>query len=107
MRQPSILDVLHAVSEVGASHPEIHTWWYAPVRRMRLRGEMLREEHGRAELEVVVEAGSPDADLSRIGRELAESLGGGGAVSVRKHRGQAEERQLYRLLTRQEPRTAS
>jgi len=107
LTQPSILDVLRAVTEVGAAHPEVHTWWYSPARRLRLRGGEAPRPGNDAALEVVVEAQAAAADLGRIGLELAERLRGGAPVVVRPHRGEGEERQLYRLLTRDRPRTES
>jgi hypothetical protein len=98
MRQPSILDVLRAVREVGFTHPEVRAWWYAPGRRMRLQGTLAGEEGGEA-LEIVIETDAGAADLAGIGGDLADRLRRG-PVSVRPHRGTGEERQLYRLLSR-------
>jgi hypothetical protein len=97
MRQPSILNVLRAVRQVGPAHPEVRAWWYAPARRLRLHGA-LPEGEGDA-VEVVVELDLQGADLAAIGGEIAQSLQSG-PVSVRPHRGADEERQLYRLLSR-------
>jgi hypothetical protein len=97
MRQPSILNVLRAVRQVGPAHPEVRAWWYAPARRLRLHGA-LPEGEGDA-VEVVVELDLQGADLAAIGGEIAQSLRSG-PVSVRPHRGADEERQLYRLLSR-------
>lgn len=100
MRQPSILDVVRAVTEVGAAHPEVATWWYAPPQRLRLRGELPPEVQEPPPVEVVVElGGSPDADYERIAGELAAYLSGG-RVRVRAHRGANEERQLFRLRSK-------
>jgi hypothetical protein len=105
MRQPSILDVVRAVSEVGPSHPEVRSWWYAPPRRLRLRGD--READGSRRpvtIEVVVEApeGGFDELAAELSRHLRES-----PVSVRTYRGAGEERQLYRLRTREKLRVVS
>jgi hypothetical protein len=97
MRQPSILNVLRAVRQVGPAHPEVRAWWYAPARRLRLHGA-LPEGEGDA-VEVVVELDLQGTDLAAIGGEIAQSLRSG-PVSVRPHRGADEERQLYRLLSR-------
>ena len=98
MRRPSILDVLRAVREVGPAHPRVRAWWYAPGRRLRLPGGLAGEDTG-ATLEIVVETDGDGADLERIGGDLADRLRPG-PVSVRFHRGNAEERQLYRLLSK-------
>lgn len=98
MRRPSILDVLRAVKEVGAAHPEVRAWWYAPGRRLRLQGALPGVEDGES-LEVVVEADIDGVDLAGIGADLADRLRSG-PVSVRPHRGSGEEGQLYRLLSR-------
>ena len=103
MRQPSILDVLRAVREVGPTHPEVRAWWYAPGQRVRLQGVLAGEE-ARDALEVVIEADGDGADLPRIAGDLADRLRHG-RVAVRRHRGNAEERQLYRLLSRGKPVT--
>ena len=98
MRRPSILDVLRAVRDVSRAHPDVRAWWYAPGRGLRPQGALAGEEAGGA-LEVVVETDGGAADLARIGSELSDRLRSG-PVSVRAHRGEAEERQLYRLLSR-------
>ena len=61
MRQPSILDVLRAVRDVGPTHPEVRAWWYAPGQRVRLQGVLAGEE-ARDALEVVIETdvGEPE-----------------------------------------------
>lgn len=97
MRRPSILDVLCAVREVSRSHPEVRAWWYAPGHALRLRGALTGEGGGGA-LEVVVET-DDNVDLARIGGEISDRLHRV-PVSVRPRRGDAEERQLYRLLSR-------
>ncbi len=98
MRQPTILDVLRAVRDVGPAHPEVRAWWYAPGRRVRLQGTLAGEGGGEA-VEIVVETDAGAADLAGIGGDLADRLRRG-PVSVRPHRGTGEERQLYRLLSR-------
>jgi hypothetical protein len=98
MRQPSILDVLRAVRDVGRAHPEVRAWWYAPGRRMRPQGGVAGGEAGDA-VEIVVETDAGAIDLAGIGGDLADRLRRG-PVSVRPHRGTGEERQLYRLLSR-------
>ncbi len=99
MRTPSILDVLRAVTEVAAAQRDVEGWWYAPARRLRLTGELPgtpREVHS---LEVVVEvAGTAEVDCAGIAAELSSRLAGQ-PVSVRPHRGAAEERQLFRLVS--------
>ena len=101
MRPPSILDVLRAVRDVVPAHPEVRAWWYAPSRGSRLHGGRPGEESDAA-LEVIIETDTPGADLARIGRDLADRLRRG-PVSVRPHRGNGEERQLYRLMSRGRP----
>jgi len=98
MRRSSILDVLRAVRDVGSAHPEVRAWWYAPGRRLPLPGALAGEEAGKT-LEVVVEIDDAGADLAGISGDLAARLRQG-PVSVRAHQGNAEERQLYRLLSR-------
>jgi hypothetical protein len=101
VRQPSILDVVRAVTEVSPSHPEIRTWWYAPPKRLRLRGE-LEADGSRTQqiVEVAVDAVSPSADFDALASELSRKLRGS-PVTVRTFRGADEERQLYRLLSRE------
>jgi len=88
MRQPSILDLVRAVTEVAPAHPEVAVWWYTRAA-----------EPGAPPMVVVLEGregARPDA--ARIGAELAERLGPGGAA-VRLHGGAGETHALYRLLT--------
>ncbi len=99
MRQPSILDMLRAVKEVGSAHAEVRAFWYAPTRRLRLQGELPGSQASES-VEVVVEADSTAIDLSVIGDALGRSLRGV-PVTVRRHRGASEERQLYRLWSRE------
>ena len=99
MRHARILDVLRAVTEASASRPEVETWWYAPARRLRLMGELPRNGQETASLEVVVEIDPAiSADCDGIAAELSRRLPGS-PVSVRLHRGAAEERQLFRLVS--------
>lgn len=107
MRTPSILDVLRAVISVAAAHPEVDAWWYAPPRRLRLRGE-LPGAASAPPLEVVVEAAAgAEVDEDHLAAELAPRLPGQ-AVAVRPHRGAGEERRLFRLVSRHSPaRSAS
>jgi hypothetical protein len=99
MRQPSILDVLRAVRDVGAAHPEVRAWWYAPAQRLRLQGAV-PEQGENPSIEIAIEVDKDDADLKGISAKI-EDLLGCRPVSVRPHRGSGEERQLYRLLSRE------
>jgi hypothetical protein len=100
VKQPSILDVVRAVTELGSSHPEIRAWWYAPPKRLRLRGELEPDGSRKQQVvDVAVEASS-SADLDALAGELSRKLRGS-PVSVRRFRGADEERQLYRLLSRE------
>ena len=98
MRQPSILDVLRAVRDVGADHPEVRAWWYAPARRLRLQGAVPSSDET-PPIEIAIEVDKDEADLKGISSKIEELLGCR-PVSVRPHRGPGEERQLYRLLSR-------
>jgi hypothetical protein len=103
MRPPSILDVLGAVKAVAAAHPEVASWWYAPGQRLRLAGELPHAGEAEVTVEIVVEmsggtdgAQSPGA-VEAIGRELSRAMGM--PVRARAHRGSAEERSLFRLVS--------
>lgn len=88
MRPPSILDLVHAVTELTPAHPEVAVWWYARTG-----------EPGAPPMLLVLEARDgvrPDASL--VEAELTRRLGPA-AVAVRLHRGAGETRGLYRLLT--------
>jgi hypothetical protein len=97
MRPPSILDVLRAVKRVAAAHPEVASWWYAPPQRLRLTGE-LPLTSSEVTLEVVLDVPSDGAALDAIGGELSRAVGGF-PVRARAHRGAAEERPLFRLVS--------
>ena len=99
-RPPRILDVLSAVGRVAPQHPEIESWWYAPRRRMPLNGELPRRSSELLPLEIVVQSRSDTSasTCTNVAFELAAYLGE--HVGVREHRGEAEERHLFRLLTR-------
>ena len=99
MRQPSVLDILRAVKEVGPAHAEVRAFWYAPTRKLRLQGELPGSQTSGG-VEVVVEVDTPAIDLTAIADELGRSLRGV-PVTVRRHRGASEERQLYRLWSRE------
>jgi hypothetical protein len=99
MRQPSILDMLRAVKQVGSAQAEVRAFWYAPTRKLRLRGEVPGSQTPES-VEVVVDVDSPAIDLSVIADALGRSLQGV-PVTVRRHRGASEERQLYRLWSRE------
>jgi hypothetical protein len=96
--QRAILDVLRAVTEVDALHPEVEAWWYAPARRLRLLGELPVSNRDIPSVEVVVSAPGVSVDREAIAAELSRRLLGH-PVSVRLHRGPAEERQLFRLVS--------
>jgi len=98
MRQPSILDVLRAVRDVGSAHPEVRAWWYAPARRLRLHGEV-PSPSDKTGIEIAIQVDKDDADLEGISSKIEQVLGCR-PVSVRPHRGPGEERRLFRLLSR-------
>lgn len=87
MRPPTILDVVQAVTRLAPSYPEVAVWWFAPAATGASRVLLVLEPRERA---------LPDA--ASIGSELAGRFGPG-AVTVRVHRGAAEEQARYRLLT--------
>lgn len=98
MRHPRILDVMRAVRVVALAHKEIRSFWYAPVRRLELAGQ-LAAAPSVPELEVAVEpqaSASPDFDA--IARELTALLRPA-VVAVRAYRGDGEERHLFRLIS--------
>lgn len=104
MRRPSILDVVQAVTAVAPSHLEVRAWWYAPPTRFHLRGA--RSDDRAHRIEVVIElhaTGRPHLDS--IEADLSAQLGGTPA-SVREHRGEGEERRLFRVLQQRPDETA-
>src|SRR3954453_13458764 len=99
MRAPTILDIIHAVTEVAPAYPEVTVWWY--VRASTEGG------NGAQPVQIVLEAVDGVApDVARIGPELGQRLGGA-AVSARAHHGAAETAPLYRVLTTGNPRGAA
>ncbi len=102
MKQPSILDVVHGVKTVAPGHPDVRVWWYTPPQRLRLAGELPTSGPAEIALEVVLEAPSADAlRCALIAKELSLALSGA-KVGVRLHKGAAEERPLFRIVTRAE-----
>ena len=103
MRQPSILDVVHGVKRVVPAHPEVTAWWYTPPQRLRLAGDLPRVGPSPLSIEVVVEAVG-EVPCAEIARELSASLSGvsGISVRVRMHRGDREERPLFRIVSQRE-----
>jgi hypothetical protein len=102
LKQPSILDVVHGVKSVAPAHPEVAVWWYTPPQRLRLAGELPRPASAPAELTIeVVVAGSSGSTIAcdQIAGELSRALAGI-PVAVRPHRGAAEERPLFRIVSR-------
>ncbi len=101
MRHPRILDVMRAVRVAARVHPEIRAFFYAPARRLRLEGD--GGSNARVpELEVVVEPRDGESpDLDAIARELTDLLRPA-VVAVRTHKGDGEDRSLFRLLSRDE-----
>jgi hypothetical protein len=101
VRQPSILDVVHAVKSVAPAHPEVAAWWYTPPQRLRLAGDLPGSAGASLSLEVVVE-GTPaalaEAPCAQIARELSAALSGV-TVTTRTHRGDREERPLFRIVS--------
>jgi len=95
---------MRAVRSVALGHGEIRAWWYAPRRRLRLRGELPEKSPGGPSVEVVVEAPpSSQAHFDAIARELTPLLGGTVRVVVRAYLGDAEERHLFRLISNSNP----
>ena len=98
MKQPSILDVVHGVKTVAPAHPEVKAWWYTPPQRLRLAGELPGLE-STVTVEVVLEASAGEAvACPEIAKELSRALAGA-AVGVRTHRGEGEERRLFRIVS--------
>lgn len=88
MRPRSILDLVQAVSEIAHAHPEVAVWWYTRIAEPNAPPMQL----------VLLPRDGAGPDCDRIGAELGTRLGVG-SVTVRLHRGPAEQRTLYRLLT--------
>ena len=105
MRQPSILDVVHGVKSVVPAHPEVTAWWYTPPQRLRLAGDLPRAGPAALSIEVVVE-GVGEVPCAEIARELSASLSGT-TVGVRMHKGDREERPLFRIVSQRERSSAS
>jgi hypothetical protein len=102
LRQPSILDVVHGVKSVIPAHPEVTTWWYTPPQRLRLAGDLPRSGSAALSIELVVEgAGAAEIPCAAIARELSAAMSGA-AVAVRTHRGEREERPLFRIVSQRE-----
>jgi hypothetical protein len=101
VKQPSILDVVHGVKTVAPAHPEVKAWWYTPPQRLRLAGELPGLESA-VTVEVVLEtsAGHGHEELAcpEIAKELSRALAGA-VVGVRAHRGEREERRLFRIVS--------
>jgi hypothetical protein len=110
VKQPSILDVVHGVKTVASTHPEVSRWWYTPPQRLRLAGELPNATGGPLAIEVVVQpiqgASAASVACERIARELSQALSGI-AVTVRTHRGDAEERPLFRIVSHAEDKSPS
>jgi hypothetical protein len=108
MRPPSILDVLGAVKGVAVAHPEVTCWWYAPRQRLRLAGEVPRAASAEPSVEIVVEIPGDTDDaystgaIEGIGHDLSRAMGL--PVRARLHRGSAEERALFRLVSAERAR---
>jgi hypothetical protein len=110
LRQPSILDVVHGVKGVATTHPEVTAWWYTPPQRLRLAGERPGSASAGLSIEVVVEApaveGAAEIACAEIAAELSAALSGV-IVGVRMHRGGAEPRPLFRIVSQRKPPAAS
>jgi hypothetical protein len=96
LKQPSILDVVNAVKAVAPAHPEVTVWWYTPPQRLRLAGELPGAASAPLHIEVVVEGRG--ARCEPIARAISAQLAGA-RVAVRPHRGDAEERRLFRVIS--------
>lgn len=110
LRQPSILDVVHGVKGVATTHPEVTAWWYTPPQRLRLAGERPGSASAGLSIEVVVEGraveGAAAIAFAEIAAELSAALSGV-IVGVRMHRGGAEPRPLFRIVSQREQPAAS
>lgn len=98
MKQPSILDVVHGVKSVAAAHPEVTAWWYTPPQRLRLAGDLPSSGSSPLSIEVVVEGPETEVPCAQIAKELSLALSGT-AVRVRMHRGDNEDRRLFRIVS--------
>lgn len=98
VRQPSILDVVHGVKSVVPAHPEVTAWWYTPPQRLRLAGDLPGSGSAPLSIEVVVEGDGSEIPCAQIAKELSSALFGT-AVRVRMHRGDREERPLFRIVS--------
>ena len=100
MRQPSILDVVHGIKCVAPAHPEVSAWWYTPPQRLRLAGDLPGSASATLGIEVVVEGFEPAREIAcaQIAKELSAALSGI-SVGVRMHRGDHEERPLFRIVS--------
>jgi hypothetical protein len=103
MKQPSILDVIQGVKKVAPAHPDVIAWWYAPPVRLRLAGRLPASVEADGSIEVVVEGGG--LACARIAHDLSQALEKAD-VAVRLHRGEGEERQLFRVVSRPTEREA-
>jgi hypothetical protein len=113
LRQPSILDVVHGIKSVAAAHPEVSAWWYTPPQRLRLAGDLPGSASATLSIEVVVEGfepggttRTPEIPCAQIAKELSAALSGT-AVGVRMHRGDREERPLFRIVSPGNKRSSS
>ena len=94
----TILDVLQAVSHVAREHGGVKAWGYAPPPRLRLAGGEGAETGVRA-LEIAIDAvAGAEVDEELLTRELSARLGPPD-VRVRRYRGAAEPRTMFRLVT--------
>ncbi len=102
MRQPTILDLVRAVTLVAPRHPDVLTWWHAPAQRLRLAGELPQARP--TAIELVVEHGPNAPDCVQIASQLEPLLRM--LPRVRPHCGAAEPRPLFRLLSRRPAESA-
>jgi hypothetical protein len=95
----SILDVLHAIKAIAPASPEVGSWWYAPPRGLRVKGDLDRCHDAGAATEVVVDGeGLAASRLAPIAADLSCALGGAPATA-RLHREDGEEHALFRILS--------
>ena len=87
------------MKSVAPAHPEVTAWWYTPPQRLRLAGDLPSAGPAAISIEVVVESAGPtDVPCAQIAKELSTALSGV-SVAVRMHRGEAEERPLFRIVS--------